>query len=311
MERKQYTQDLIKLRRDADSIQLIESKETGEKNSENIKEQTQKGFDIWAEKFKQKQDLEKLNEEKKKEERQLAYEETLQLTNALFDLGNARREQEMTDIENKRQYELELAGNNEKKKAEINKKYDREAAKIKTEQAKADRNQALFNIAIQTGVNVVKAFPNPYLIALAAALGIAQAAAVSAKKIPKFKKGVIDFKGEGTETSDSNIVAISKGESVIKAASTKKAKNLLSAINSDGSKEQLIKAFLTDVGGLGGTIENQKINYNEKFDKLIKQNEKLISVLSSKNSDNFDSWKVGKMIEKNQQRIIEKNKYLK
>ena len=46
-----------------------------------------------------------------------------------------------------------------------------------------------------------------------------------------FADGVIDFKGKGTERSDSNIVAISRGESVITAKGTKNASKMLTLIN--------------------------------------------------------------------------------
>lgn len=46
-----------------------------------------------------------------------------------------------------------------------------------------------------------------------------------------FAGGVIDFRGEGSETSDSNWVRISDRESIIKAAASKKSTRLLGAIN--------------------------------------------------------------------------------
>lgn len=49
-----------------------------------------------------------------------------------------------------------------------------------------------------------------------------------------FKEGVIGFQGKGDETSDSNIVRISKGESVIRAEATKNNKAALEYINSGG-----------------------------------------------------------------------------
>lgn len=55
--------------------------------------------------------------------------------------------------------------------------------------------------------------------------------AVLAKVVGKFKDGVIDFQGKGSETSDSNIVAISNRESVITAKGTKAAPIALKMIN--------------------------------------------------------------------------------
>jgi len=49
-----------------------------------------------------------------------------------------------------------------------------------------------------------------------------------------FAEGVEDFKGKGTGTSDSNIVAISKGESVATAKGTAETPGLVTAINKAG-----------------------------------------------------------------------------
>lgn len=49
-----------------------------------------------------------------------------------------------------------------------------------------------------------------------------------------FAEGVEDFKGKGTGTSDSNIIAFSKGESVLTAKGTKETSGLASAVNERG-----------------------------------------------------------------------------
>ena len=49
--------------------------------------------------------------------------------------------------------------------------------------------------------------------------------------VPMFAKGIENFKGVGTETSDSNLVRISKGESIITAKATKNYAGLATAMN--------------------------------------------------------------------------------
>jgi len=46
-----------------------------------------------------------------------------------------------------------------------------------------------------------------------------------------FAEGVEDFQGEGTGTSDSNIIRFSHGESVVTAKATKENKGLVTAMN--------------------------------------------------------------------------------
>lgn len=49
-----------------------------------------------------------------------------------------------------------------------------------------------------------------------------------------FAEGVENFQGEGTETSDSNIVLMSKGESMVRARAQKQVPGLVTALNKEG-----------------------------------------------------------------------------
>ena len=51
--------------------------------------------------------------------------------------------------------------------------------------AKAQRAAAVFQIALQTAINVAKSFPNPFAMGAAAALGVAQGATVLAQPLPQ------------------------------------------------------------------------------------------------------------------------------
>lgn len=75
------------------------------------------------------------------------------------------------------------------------------------------------------------------------AAGISLAATI-ATAIPKFKTGVIDYQGEGTGTSDSNVVRISHGESVMKARATSQSKELLKRINSEEINDSMFNAMV-------------------------------------------------------------------
>jgi len=109
--------------------------------------------------------------------------------NGVVDNRIAKLDNELAASEARREKELAGAGDNERRKAEIDKKFDKEQAKIKTKQAKADKDASLFNIAINTAANIVKVFPNPVLMALAAAIGLAQGIVVASREIPKFWMG--------------------------------------------------------------------------------------------------------------------------
>ncbi len=76
----------------------------------------------------------------------------------------------------------------ELRNAELNKKIVKE----KEKQAKFDKAVAIAQIAIQTALSIVKASPNPVLIALAAVAGAIALATAIATPIPKFRKGTMN-----------------------------------------------------------------------------------------------------------------------
>ncbi len=93
-------------------------------------------------------------------------------------------------------------------------------------------------------------FAGPVLAALQIAAATAQTAAAISRarsvERPGFKEGVIDYQGQGTETSDSNLVWMSNHESMIKASATKKSPLLLEAINSGRLNDELSEILLNN-----------------------------------------------------------------
>lgn len=83
---------------------------------------------------------------------------------------------------------------NEEQKEIARKRASDEEKRLKTKQAKADRNAALLQIGVDTAVAVVKALavgpPQGFVLAaIVGALGLAQAAFVASQPLPQFEKG--------------------------------------------------------------------------------------------------------------------------
>lgn len=97
--------------------------------------------------------------------------------------------QELSAMEFARDRELEAAGENERKKFAINKRYDNERKRLERAQLNANKQNALFNIAISTAQAIAKASPVIPLMALAAVVGATQAAVVLSQKVPEFDEG--------------------------------------------------------------------------------------------------------------------------
>ena len=91
--------------------------------------------------------------------------------------------------------ETKAAGNNAELKAQIDKKYQKQLAKLNYDKAKAEQDAALTSIAISTAVGIAKAFAEyvfPYALipaGIAAVQGALQAAVVLSKPLPAYFKG--------------------------------------------------------------------------------------------------------------------------
>lgn len=121
---------------------------------------------------------------------------------------------------------------------------------------------AIATAAGETGI----AAPVGIAIVLAAlATGFAAVKGFQQQDTPAFKDGVIDFNGKGTGTSDSNLVRISNGESVITAEATRKNRDILKEINS--GKQFKVLDFKPD------NVQPINVNNSESYDFYRLENE--------------------------------------
>ena len=94
--------------------------------------------------------------------------------------------------------------------------------------------------------------------ALVTGYGLVRTASQSTQT-PAFKDGVIDFDGKGTATSDSNVVRISRGESVMTAAATAKFKDHLKLMQAGIDPYQSVMSnFNTEQVSRGEFMEIKK-----------------------------------------------------
>ena len=112
---------------------------------------------------------------------------------------------------------------------------------------------------------------DPYTIAfrIIAAVGALVAGVATVKSAfsqDSFADGVVDYKGKGSTTSDSNLVRISRGESVITAAATQKYAPMLMAMNKGlPIPMPLVQMHNTD----GYASKKELTTLNHKMDALI------------------------------------------
>lgn len=111
------------------------------------------------------------------------------LTQTFFDFRNNQRQLELQDIDIQKEAEIAAAGESAAAREAIENKFAAKQKKLKTEQAKADKRQAIFKTVIDTASAIVEALPNVALSIFAGVLGAAQLAEIVATPIPAFKDG--------------------------------------------------------------------------------------------------------------------------
>jgi len=174
-------------------------------------ESDQKEFDNWYDLAKKKKEEDiKLAEEaakqKKEIEEQLTeakWELAAASVDALFTLNSYRLEKEMADLEKEKELKLSNKNLSEAQKVKIEEDFQKKSNAIKLKQAKNEKLQSLFSIAISTAQASMKTLaqvPLPAgaaLLAATIALGAIQAGLVMAQPLPKFAKGTDNAPSKG------------------------------------------------------------------------------------------------------------------
>lgn len=156
--------------------------------------------------------------------------------------------------------QLMLAGDNQRAKEQIQLREKQVTEKLRREQAKKEKQAAIFSIIISTAAAIAKtaatlgypaAIPG---IIIAAAEGAAQLAVVNQRN-PGFKDGVLNLNGKGNGTSDSIPARLSKGESVMTAKEWQTSKNVLQEVRAKKLDDKVLadlklsKEGVTYMGG--------------------------------------------------------------
>lgn len=183
--------------------------------------------------------------------------------NALIELANIEADNYDLRLRQASEYydnQLTLAGDNQKAKEQIQIREKQHTEKLRREQAKKEKQAAIFSIIISTAAAIAKtaatlgypaAIPG---IIIAAAEGAAQLAVVNQRN-PGFKDGVLNLNGKGNGTSDSIPARLSKGESVMTAKEWQTSKNVLQEVRAKKLDDKVLadlklsKEGVTYMGG--------------------------------------------------------------
>ena len=109
--------------------------------------------------------------------------------NKIMEMDNERFKVAYDNLEKEKNIAIAFAGDSADARAEVDKQYEEKKKAIRRREAKAKKDQAMFNIVIDTAQAVVEALPNYVLAAIVAALGIAELAMVSSQPLPEYATG--------------------------------------------------------------------------------------------------------------------------
>ena len=122
-------------------------------------------------------------------------ESAQQAFNFIDSLSQQNFDAQFTRLEQKREYSIQFAGESATAREEIDRQYEARRRTIQQRQAEAQKDQAIFNVGIDTAQAIVATLaqtPPPKglpLAALMASIGLAQLVAIKSKQIPQFWMG--------------------------------------------------------------------------------------------------------------------------
>jgi len=152
--------------------------------------------------------------------------------------------------------------------------------KMRQKEATAEKKKALFDIGIQTAVNVAKVLANPIAVAAVLALGAIQAATVLATPLPQYEEGG-EVGGE-LHSNGGTIIEAEKREFVVSRTGYAGAENITQMINKGLIKDADIDVLSSSNYSLQSLQLNGLINkFEENISNTKKTNDLLKNVFSS------------------------------
>lgn len=164
-------------------------------------------------------------------------------------------------------------------------KYDKETAKLREKQAKADKLQAVFNAGLSGAVAILAAYAKGIVAGvIMSALVAAQIAAIVATPIPKFFKGVIGLKrGANPSGRDTIPAMLNEGESVMTTKETNEHKPVLEAIRKGVFDKNYMKRNdikRTRIGSILEIGKQNNINNNKNIERKLNDIEALMEEIA-------------------------------
>lgn len=149
-------------------------------------------------------------------------------------LGEQNYQQELDILQKRYENQLVFAGEGTAAKERLEEQYEERRRAIQLKQAKAQKDQAIFNAGITTGQATLAAYASQLIpgdptsiiraqiaAGIAAAFGLLQVGFISAQKIPEFAEGVRNFEGGHAIVGDGGVSEIVRTKNGVYATPNK------------------------------------------------------------------------------------------
>ena len=228
--------------------------------------ETETNAKIKLEREKQKNAINKIDQEQAERTRQIQ-QETLQAAADAFastvQLAGALGQAQIQNLESQKEIELRNAGDNAKEREAIEQRFADKRVAIQRKQAIAEKLSAAFTAAVQGAAAIASAAKTPALIPFIAAVVATQIAAIAAAPIPKFEKGGT-VRGK-RHRDGGTIIEAEEGEEIISRKPAIKHRKVLKEINKGNFEKYVFKNYVQPV------IDRQRgqmqvVNVNAKLE---------------------------------------------
>jgi hypothetical protein len=256
------------------------------------------GLEDHVEKFKKAEEAKKEAAKKAADERE-EYEKRKQeaIVNTAIDAAQQilyatllTREEDFSSREAYYQREIELAGDNDNAKRNLEQRREIEEKQYRDRQLAAEKSNSIKKILIDTAANVVRSIYNNGGIPLGLPFGYLAAAlgAVQVATVRKYKDGGL-ITGPGTGTSDSIPIMASNKEFMVNAKATEASRNLLEAINDRKIDDRILQVAASNGGRQVNVFDDSKIIRELRENRVQFENHGYTLMKHAKTASNFKS----------------------
>jgi len=178
------------------SKSVIEAEENAQKRFDIFAAEQERKSQIFEDEEKRRTEIAREQEQLRRDVANFGLDTALQVSDALFENSNIRRENELQAEIEAGQKRLDNEKLDDEQREEIQKQLAEREKELRRKKAEQDKRNSIFQIGIETAVGIARAIAESPLTfglpfsAFVAGQGAVQAALVASRPIPQFDKGV-------------------------------------------------------------------------------------------------------------------------